>query len=194
MRACSCHGDSSRLLLFAVFHFRSGSLRGVYFLRVRISGCRKVECILELFEVAPAFERLYNSGPTDWRAREVLQRNLDIEAEVVDGNEHVINITTLAELQEAASSKTTVRRRRVRLTDVSQADLDEMATYYAGSGLAKHGASGGESPGTAAANAYDGLSGGNHGDQAASAPGEEAGEAVHKSKLAIVSTTRPSGR
>lgn len=166
--------------------------RGVCSLRVRMCGCRKVECILELFQVAPAFERLYNSGPTDWRAREVLQRNLDLEADAVHGNEHVVNITTLAELQVAASSKTTARRRRVQLTDVSQADLDEIATYYAGSKLAKSAASDNESPG--AGNTPDHLPGGNHRDQAASAPGEDAVEVVHKSKLAIVSTIRPSGR
>jgi hypothetical protein len=149
----------------------------------------KVECILELFAVAPAFERLYNSGPTDWRAREMLQQNLDLEAEVVAGHEYVVNITSLSELQQATNSKTTVRRRRVQLTDVSQADLDEMAIYYG-----EDGSSGGDSAGREATHSPDDLSSGTAGAQAVSADGADAGEMVHKSKLAIVSTIRPKGR
>ena len=165
---------------------------------VRVAGCwYKVECILELFAVAPAFERLYNSGPTDWRAREMLQHNLDVEAEVVAGHEQVINITSLSELQQAANSKTTVRRRRVQLTDVSQADLDEMAIYYDEDDSrrgARQAGSDGSSAGTAAGYVPDDLSSATAGAQAVSTDGADAGDVVHKSKLAIVSTIRPKGR
>merc|ERR1711871_876215 len=135
----------------------------------------QVECILELFAVAPAFERLYNSGPTDWRAREVLQQNLDVEAQVVAEHDYVINITSPSELQQAANSKPTVRRRRVQLTDVSQAELDEMADYYGENDSTRAtnlAASDGEYTDTAAMEASDGA-------QVASADGADDSDVVH---------------
>lgn len=106
-------------------------------------------------------------------------------------HEHVVNITSLSELQQAANSKGSARRRRVQLTDVSQADLDEMATYY-GEAPGRSVAGGSEAAETAAANKRP--SSNTDGSQAASGADAVAGEAVHKSKLAIVSTIRPKGR
>ena len=89
----------------------------------------EVECILELFSVAPAFAALdKENGVQEWKARELLQQNLDWETECLHGYEHVIRITSPAEL--AASQKGKGRRLKVELTDVSQADLDEMSAYY----------------------------------------------------------------
>lgn len=154
-----------------------------------MSGCCKVECILELFAVAPTFERLYDSGPTDWRAREVLQSNLDHEAACVAELEHVIDITSLSELQQTNSGR--VRRRKVQLTDVSQAQLDEMSTYYGEDRGRRTTEQNVEDFAEMPATGPDDLYGGTGETQAASADG---GEVQHQSKLAIVSTIRPKGR
>jgi hypothetical protein len=169
----------------------------------------QVECILELFEVAPAFERLYNSGPTDWRARELLQANLDNEAKCLAGYEHVINITTLPDLQKAREMSRAPRR-RVQLTDVSKAELEAMATYHGEQRNfdGEAGGSGGGGGGSNASQGYDDASasgeeagleqqGGSSllsEEDSAAQDGEGGGERRHQSKLAIVSTIRPKGR
>ena len=127
----------------------------------------------------------------------MLQQNLDVETAVVAGHEHVVHITSLSELQQAANSKTNVKRRRVQLTDVSQGDLDEMAIYYDEDGSrrgAGQAGSDGSSTATAGEQAPDDLASATTGAQAVSADGADADDVVHKSKLAIVSTIRPKGR
>ena len=70
-------------------------------------------------QVAPTFEQLYDGSVSpSWQRRELAQANLDWEEVSLHGDENVIRITSVSELQLAQASRR--RRRNVQLTEASQ--------------------------------------------------------------------------